>query len=866
MKRIILAIALLALWRAGSASAQESHYLSHIANGAVSEGSFRTTFVIFNNTNTDLTANVKLTGDGGAPLTLTIAGIGSQSEFSVFVPAGGTQILQTDGSGALVTGAAAVSAPAGIGVSAVFGIYDRNGNFVTEAGVGSAPQLTNFVAPVDTTGQFNTGLALFNPGNNGTSITVILQDTSGNMVDQTTLSLPARGHLARFVAGGGQLFPAAAGVRGTLLVRSDSPVAALVLRQNQEPLSYTSLPVVATGSSRTTLNLAQVANGSFQSGSFRTTFLIFNLSATPSVVSLSLTSDDGSPFPVTIPDYGTRSTFTFTLQPSGSVFLQTDGSGPLTAGAATIVADAPVGASGIFTVFDDHGAFQTEAGVGDSQVMSASTLPVDIAPGFDTGVAFFNPSVSSTTVKLKLLDVNGALYDPGTSIDLVRGGHTAKFVSQLFPGVGSFRGSLTVLAPSGVAALTLRQNTTPLSYTTLPVVAGAAAGKAPPAPVLPDLQAGIAAASDITIDRVLANGFRLTGHINAPGSVGTVIARRADGKIFSGVFDPDTGRYLIAVAAGTYTLKVSYQVVDASGLNRVSLAYVDASPVQVTEDTTRHITLPSPQLFGLTGNVAGLERLPEQTDAAVVFTSPDNLIQAAFPVAAGGGYAGALPNGNYQSSVIVPLVSFTGIQNQSLALYNLGSVNLDGGPVALNLTIPATARISGAVRAGWLTGPAFGIQVSAADRTAPTVSDFDLISAPSTNVADADTAGQYQIALIPGRAYDFGLTLPYFDGSRRLGTISYLLPTNPVTPGSVTIVDFPLPDLPVRVTIKGRITDTMGVGLADVGVTASTQAVTGAPGMGFSASTLTDANGNYSLSIFSGSGYQLQAVPPKPLP
>ena len=46
--------------------------------------------------------------------------------------------------------------------------------------------------------------------------------------------------------------------------------------------------------------------------------------------------------------------------------------------------------------------------------------------------------------------------------------HLAQFTSDLFPGLNDFRGSVSVSSSDELAALTLRQNTTPLSLTTLP--------------------------------------------------------------------------------------------------------------------------------------------------------------------------------------------------------------------------------------------------------------------------------------------------------------------------------------------------------------------------------------------------------------
>jgi hypothetical protein len=288
------------------------------------------------------------------------------------------------------------------------------------------------------------------------------------------MTLRSHCHTASFIAGLGQLFPSFTNFQGTLLIQSSVPIAAMVLRQNLTPLSYTSLPVVSTSSTKQTLNLAHVANGTYAGGSFKTSFLIFNISASLANVTLALTQDNGTPFSVTIQGRGTASSFTFTnLAPGGSLFLQTDGSGSLLGGAATITSNVPVGASGVFTVFNTQGAFQTEAGVGDSPVLTSFTLPVDITDTVDTGVAFFGPAGATLTFQLR--SESGKLVGSRATRNLDAKGHLAEFASQIF-GTRNFRGSVGITATSGVAALALRQHSSPpvLSYTTLPVASGTA--------------------------------------------------------------------------------------------------------------------------------------------------------------------------------------------------------------------------------------------------------------------------------------------------------------------------------------------------------------------------------------------------------
>ncbi len=181
---------------------------------------FKTTFVLCNTSNVEATANLNISDDSGNPLSMTIGG-NSNSQFAISLPAGATQFLQTDGLGDLVAGAATVNANANIGVSAIFSIYDGNGNFLAETGVDDSQPQSSFVFPVDTTGSFNTGLALFNITGDNVTVTMTLRDTAGQQAGSpVVLKLAAQSHLGRFIAGSGQLFPAFSNFQGTLLVQA----------------------------------------------------------------------------------------------------------------------------------------------------------------------------------------------------------------------------------------------------------------------------------------------------------------------------------------------------------------------------------------------------------------------------------------------------------------------------------------------------------------------------------------------------------------------------------------------------------------------------------------------------------------------
>lgn len=458
----------------------EFYYLPQAADGAFEGGSLRTSFLLFNPTATSVTATISLTDDQGETFPVTIPGFGNDDRFGpISLAPGQSRVLQTDGTGALRAGAAQVEASSQMAVSSVFSVYDTNGVLLTEGGVGPSTPLMDFVIPVDTTDPFNTGLALFNPSEQEVTANIILFGSDGSQVDSTSAHLLHFGHLARFVAGQGGLFPAVTGFRGTLRVHTTQPVVAVTLRQHADPLSNTTLPVVAVNATETQFDLPQVANGQLSNSSLRmrTTFIAVNVSSAPANVNFTLRKGDGTPLAVTIPGGVVNNSGNFArLIPSGgSAFLQTDGSGTLEVGSAHVASDVPIGVAAIFTLHSGE-EFLTEAGVGNSPALAAFTLPVDVRPGANTGVALVNPNDVASTVTLRLYDAAGQKLVDAEPFVLAAHSQTAKLVSELVTVSGTLLGSLAVTATQPVAAVTLRQNNAPVSYTTLPVAEGTVPG------------------------------------------------------------------------------------------------------------------------------------------------------------------------------------------------------------------------------------------------------------------------------------------------------------------------------------------------------------------------------------------------------
>jgi hypothetical protein len=373
-------------------------------------------------------------------------------------------MLETDGLGSLSSGAATLTCDGAIGAAAIFSV--RTGNLlISEAGVGPAALTSEFVIPVESKTGIATGLALFNPDSDvNARLTLRLLNAAGKPFgDADQWDLGSQQHLARFVFGPGQFFPPTDDFSGTLRVSASHPIVALTLRQNVDPLAYSTLPIYAISSPAKELIFPQVANGQYSDGNFRTAFQLFNFSQAAAQVTATFFREDGSPL---LAPYSTN------LAAGAYARLETDGAGQLNAGAARITSTQPLGVAASCTVRDRSGRWVTETGVSGAPALTQFSLPVDLTDDFDTGVAIAGPSSGQADVRMRLLDMRSQQVGEVT-FSLAANRHVARFVSQWFAGKIGMRGLLSITASRPVAAVAMRQHGTPYALTTLPVASGA---------------------------------------------------------------------------------------------------------------------------------------------------------------------------------------------------------------------------------------------------------------------------------------------------------------------------------------------------------------------------------------------------------
>lgn len=220
-------------------------YFPHLGTGTGGGMVFQSEIVLVNN-DADAFARVEFFDQQGAPWTVSLADHGSGSEFLFPLNRGRHLVLTTTGESPIQVGYARISSGTGVhGTAILRGRDSASGITLFEAGVPSADLQSEFTVFLDSIGDNDTGLALLNPPSRaghptGSPATVKLElyDDAFELVGEEEIQLEAGQYLPRFVyqlLSDPQASSRAREMRGILAVKSDTPVAALTLRQGDKP-------------------------------------------------------------------------------------------------------------------------------------------------------------------------------------------------------------------------------------------------------------------------------------------------------------------------------------------------------------------------------------------------------------------------------------------------------------------------------------------------------------------------------------------------------------------------------------------------------------------------------------------------------
>jgi len=223
-------------------------YLAQIGNGAIpGVGALQTTVVVTNLSNSTAQGELAFFAGDSSPLELRF-GSESGSAFSLEIPPAASVSFTTAGPD-LKVGYARVTSRVPVEATAIFRVVGPTGNVLTEAGVGSArPALLQVGAVQKERAQdFDSGIAVVNVGEKQAKAVLELLNPAGQVIatNDEIVDLNSGAHTAAFLS---EIFPSVVAnqdFEGSIRIRSNQPMAAVILRAKQG-LVYSSLPVGST--------------------------------------------------------------------------------------------------------------------------------------------------------------------------------------------------------------------------------------------------------------------------------------------------------------------------------------------------------------------------------------------------------------------------------------------------------------------------------------------------------------------------------------------------------------------------------------------------------------------------------------------
>ena len=450
----------------GTSNFAQQHFVPHMLMG----GGFGTLITITNLANAVNTGQLLYWGADGSTL--------SRTGFTL--PPGATMRLQTpeaSRSGPLTAQWLTVSSNLNIGINSFFELRDGSGKVVNTIGFNDPQEGNNFSVPVEfqpaTNGAIahTTGLAVANDTSDPTKVTLTLLDRNGKTLASFVKSLVAfeQFNLDLSSIPAFQAVLPATDFIGTLNVSSDHVVSAIALEDDFG--QFYSTPSIA-GATAGQLVVPHILSG----GGFVTLLTLLNLDVVNNTFNVKFYDDNGKQV----------SEQTQSVVPGGTARISTgEGArfGPSQpASWALVTSSAGAEVNAFFELKDSGGKVINTIGFNSAPPVTDFTIPVEFMPpppggiGRTVGVAFVNPSSSSATITLKLVDATGAKLATST-LTLGPNAHKGIDLSTMpeFKSVlpaGDFIGVLTVTSTVPVSTIALGDDFGPF-YST-PAMAGRA--------------------------------------------------------------------------------------------------------------------------------------------------------------------------------------------------------------------------------------------------------------------------------------------------------------------------------------------------------------------------------------------------------
>jgi hypothetical protein len=221
-------------------------YLAQIADGPIpGYGTFQTTIIITNVSNSTASGELAFFDSDGAPLELDF-GNGKKSTLELLIPPVSSVTFVSSGTASPVgVGYARIESTVPVDGTAVFRLTLPNGDIASEAGVGSDHGRMDIVGAVEklVSENFDSGIAVVNTSDSEADADILLYDQNGELMDQnkSLLNLPAGTHTSGFLS---TIFPSlqTEDFSGTIRVVSDVPLAVVIMR-TANGVVISSLPV-----------------------------------------------------------------------------------------------------------------------------------------------------------------------------------------------------------------------------------------------------------------------------------------------------------------------------------------------------------------------------------------------------------------------------------------------------------------------------------------------------------------------------------------------------------------------------------------------------------------------------------------------
>jgi hypothetical protein len=380
--------------------------------------------------------------------------------------------------------------------------YRPNGVLISEAAVPASPLIQSGRIYAEIAGPVNTGLAIANPNNQSVTINFYFTDASGTNLYPGSTTIGPYGQVAKFLSDSIYNTSGVADLSGmrSFTFNSSLPISVIALRgfnNERNDFLITTLPVAPTSAA----DVAPIIFPHYADGAGWTTKIILVNSTdspmTGTIQFFTQGSSAGSGIPATVtatPIGGgatTGNTFSYTIAAGSAYKLTTAGTATLAnlSGWVRVTPDAGLAAPVGLLVFSNRPGAVTVSESGLSAIPLGSAFRVYTQSNgvftqkssMQTGIAIANPTVSTVTVTLELLRLDGTSTGFVDTVQVPANGayaNTLNYIAGLAGAPVPFQGLLRISGANvAVAGLRIQYNergdymittTTPVNEASIP--------------------------------------------------------------------------------------------------------------------------------------------------------------------------------------------------------------------------------------------------------------------------------------------------------------------------------------------------------------------------------------------------------------